>query len=192
MSPVYNSKEDVQELIKGEQQAYIRLYKKFEPKLYAFAFKLIRNKDDAEDVVQEVFLKVWEKKHHLNPDLNFDSYLFTIARNRVFNIAKHRAYEFAFQYYLVGETFSENSTENEINYQELSGFINEVYNNLPPVRKQVFTLSRIEGLSNSEIAQQLNTSNSNIENHINKVIRKIKKTFELYKIIYILAAWYLK
>ena len=166
--------------------AFELLYQGYEARLFAFAYKLVQDKEEAGEVVQEVFIKVWEKRHFLDPQQNFDGYLFRIARNLVYNKARRRVYEFAFNKYLAEQEVYAASTEDAMAFEEISRLLEEVYETLPPVRKKVFMMSRIEGLSNSEIAAQLNTSSSNIENHINKAIKAIKEKFKTYEIIYVL------
>jgi RNA polymerase sigma-70 factor (ECF subfamily) len=169
----------------GDRSAFEYIYHRFGPKLHAFTRKLVHSR---EEVVQEVFLKLWERKHFLDPQQNFDGYLFRIARNIVYNKARHQVHELAYGIYLAGkESLTDNSSEENIHYQDLNQLLEKAYTSLPSVRQQVFVMSRIEGLSNGEIAEQLQTSNSNIENHINKALRDVRKKLEGYKIHFILA-----
>ncbi|GAA4432812.1 RNA polymerase sigma-70 factor [Pontibacter saemangeumensis] len=172
--------------------AFESLYKLFEPRLYAFALHLSRQKVDAEEIVQEVFLKVWERRHLLDADQNFDGYLFSIARNLVYNKARRRVYEFAFtQYVAATGEHAGCFTEETVAYRDLVKLLEETYATLPPIRRQVFVMSRVEGKSNSEIARLLNTSNSNIENHLNKALKSIKERFKGYEIAYMFFLAYL-
>lgn len=172
-------------LKQGDLTAFNQLYKAIEAKLYAFTFKMLRDKEETEEVVQEVFVKVWEKKHLLDPQQNIESYIFSISKNIVYNKAKRKVYEHAFKQHVIQQNnIATNSIENTLDYQELNQILDKIYESMPPVRRQVFTMSRIEGLTNKEIAEKLNTSNSNIENHINKALREIKEIFKSYKITY--------
>lgn len=174
-------------LKKDDMAAFESLYKVFEPRLYTFALHLSRQKEDAEEIVQEVFLKVWERRHQLDPDQNFDGYLFSIARNIVYNKARRRVYEFAFTQYVTAAGEGNGCfTEETVAYHDLVKLLEETYAALPPIRRQVFVMSRVEGKSNTEIAQLLNTSNSNIENHLNKALKSIKEKFKGYEIAYVL------
>ena len=172
-------------LKKGDMAAFKSLYQVSERKLYTFALSLCRQKEDAEEIVQEVFLKVWERRHLLDENLSFDGFLFSIARNMVYNKARHRVYEFAFTQYIAatGERTA-CFTEEAVVYQDLVKLLEETCATLPPIRRQVFVMSRVEGKSNSEIAQLLHTSNSNIENHLNKALKSIKEKFKGYEIAY--------
>ncbi|MBF9251787.1 RNA polymerase sigma-70 factor [Pontibacter sp. 172403-2] len=166
--------------------AFESLYQKFEPKLYAFALGMVRQREDAEEVVQEVFLKVWERRELLDPEQNFDGYLFSIVKNIVYNKTRRKVYELAFTQYLAATgTGKSCSTEEAIAYQDLAKLLEEIYATLPPVRRHIFVMSRVEGKSNSEIARLLNTSNSNIQNHLNKALKLVKERFKGYEIVYV-------
>jgi len=172
----------IEALKRGDSAAFESLYQVFEPKLYTFALRLVRQNEAAEEIVQEVFMKVWERRHLLAPDLNFDGYLFSIAKNIVYNKARHKVYEFAYTQYLAATGVKTGCfTEETVAHWDLMKQLEDIYATLPPVRRQVFMMSRIEGKSNNEIAQLLNTSNSNIENHLNKALKAIKEKFKNYE-----------
>lgn len=165
----------IEALRAGDMAAFESLYQVFEPRLYAFALHLTLHKEDAEEIVQEVFLKVWERRHLLDADQNFDGYLFSIARNMVYNKARRRVYEFAFTRYIAATGVNNGCfTDETVAYQDLVKLLEDAYATLPPVRRQVFVMSRVEGKSNNEIARLLHTSTSNIENHLNKALKAIK------------------
>ncbi|WP_266206206.1 RNA polymerase sigma factor [Pontibacter kalidii] len=164
----------------GDIAVFENLYDLFEPRLFAFAMHLLGHKEEAEEIVQEVFLKVWEGRSQLNPEQNFGGYLFSIAKNIAYNRARHRAYEVAFaQYFKVTGTGAGCFTEETIAYRDLERLLQETYATLPPVRRQVFVLSRLEGKSNGEIAQLLSTSTSNIENHLHKALKAIREKLRI-------------
>jgi RNA polymerase sigma-70 factor (ECF subfamily) len=166
----------IKNLQKGDLAAFDTLFYFFEPRLYAFSMKLTNSTEDSKEVVQEVFLKIWEKREWIDPTKNFGSLLFTVAKNLIYNKAKHQAYAFAYREYLsLNANPLDNSTENLLNYNELDSLILAACNQLPPVRREVFRLSRIEGLSNNEIAVKLETSTSNVKNHIYKAIIFLKR-----------------
>jgi RNA polymerase sigma-70 factor (ECF subfamily) len=181
--------EDIAALSTGDVAAFERLYRSLEPKLYAFALKLVRSREDTEEIVQEVFVKMWERRATLDPSQNLDGYLFTTAKHLVYNKTRHRVYEFAFGQYLeaYGVT-AEDSTQTTLEHQELMQLFEEVCASMPPVRRQVFAMSRTEGLSNVEIATALNTSTSNIENHLNKALKMLREKFKRYDIVYFFLA----
>lgn len=166
----------IKRLKQGDKNAFEAIYYTFEGKLFAFAFKLTHSQDDAKEIVQEVFLKVWEKREILDPDSNFEGFIYTIAKNVVYNKARHRVYELAYKEYLSRTGSAAASfTEEMLEFQELNDLIKTLCDELPPLRRKVFLLSRMEGASHEEIAQNLNTSTSNIKNHIHKALTFFKK-----------------
>lgn len=176
----------VSALCNGDAAAFEYLYRKYEARLYTFAFKLTNSKNEAEEIVQEVFLKVWEKRRSLDPNQNFDGYLFTLSKNLVYNKAKQRAYHFAFQKYVAtNESNLCHDTINKLEFDELKTLLDQIYSSLPPVRQKVFVMSRLQGLSNPEIASQLNTSTSNIENHLNKALNYIREKLKGHEVVYV-------
>lgn len=180
-----NLTKKIEALKNGDRVAFEQVYYDFGPKLYAFTQKLVPGHEEAQEVVQEVFIKLWECKHFLDPQKNFDAYLFKIARNLVYNKARRHVYALAYSKYLKKEeVVSKRQTEEDMDFQELNQLLEETYASLPTVRRQVFIMSRIDGMTNTEIAQELQTSNSNIENHIHKALRDIRLKLKTYKIIY--------
>lgn len=178
------NKQLIKKLKEGDKAAFDALFYAFEPRLYAYAMKLTCDAEDTKEVVQEVFLKVWERRQRIDPQYSFDSFLFTMAKNLVYNKARHRAYRFAYKEYvaLYGSQ-AENATENTVEFNQLANLIQAVCRQLPPVRREVFTLSRIEGLSHNEIAEKLNTSTSNVKNHIHKALRFLKEQIQMHEIV---------
>lgn len=179
-----DDKQLIKKLKEGDRAAFDALFYAFEPTLYSYAMKLTFDVEDAKEVVQEVFLKVWERRQWIDPQYNFDSFLFSIAKNLVYNKARHRAYGFAYKEYVtLHGSQTENVTENTVRFNELANLIQATCRQLPPVRREVFTLSRIEGLSHSEIAEKLNTSTSNIKNHIHKALRFLKEQIQMHETV---------
>jgi|SRR5690554_5794948 len=166
----------LERLRKGDKAAFNVVFHKYSARIFNFSFKLTHTREDAEEVVQEVFLKVWEKRALIEPRDSFESFLFTIAKNIVYNKARHRVHEFAYKEYI--RTFADilaHDTEEQFDFRELEDFIQVSCQQLPPVRREVFMLSRFHGLTNEEIADRLHTSTSNINNHIYKALIFLRK-----------------
>lgn len=181
---VKQNKQLIQQLKKGDKVAFDTLFYAFEPTLYAYALKLTYDRDEAKEIVQEVFLKVWEKKQTIDPQYSFVSFLYTIAKNLVYNKAKHRVYQFAYNEYVsLYDRQAESLTENMVQFNELHELVQSACQKLSPVRREVFILSRMEGLSHREIAERLNTSTSNVKNHIHKALRFLKEQLQVYVVI---------
>ncbi len=166
----------VKKLKRSDKKAFDRLYLTYEEKLYAFAYKLTRSHEEAEEIVQYTFLKIWEKRSTIDEEKNFEAFLFTIARNKIYNKARKRTYAHAYENYLKNKLSHQhnNGTEESLQYRETWEIVQNAIDQLPPRRKEVFTMSRMNGLSNREIANLTDTSVSNIENHINKALKVLR------------------
>jgi RNA polymerase sigma-70 factor (ECF subfamily) len=135
----------------------------------------------AEELVQRTFIKVWETREYVNPDKSFISYLCTIAKNMLLNEYEHQTIQFIYEEYIKVKTAeNEDSTEKEIDKKLLEEYIDKLADKLPPKRKQIFILSRKEGLSNKEISKQLNISESTIETQLSKALSFMKSQLILH------------
>ena len=171
-------------LVRGDLKAFNSLYQKYEFKLLTFSKGILKDEEAAKDAVQQVFIKIWEKRETLAGVDNFDGYLFTMSKNLIYNSLRRKVYDFAFKnYYKETAQYLVNSTEWEVNFNEVNEIITDMVEKLPPKRKHIFELSRFKGLTNKEIAQNLNTSTSFVENQINKAIKSLKANLRYKEII---------
>jgi RNA polymerase sigma-70 factor (family 1) len=163
----------VQGLASGNILAFNTLYKSYSSRLYRFALGYLKSEDEAEELVQEVFTIIWEKRKELKEELSFKSFLFTISFNI---IRKHFRAKSYLSEYLTSGSFDETDvrTSQKIVYDSLYQYINELVNQLPMRRKEVFVKSRFEGLSIKEIAEELNISHKTVENQLSDALKFIR------------------
>ncbi len=174
--PLNNEKILISQLKKGDHQAFNALFEYYGKKLYYFSLRYFNETADAEEIVQEVFLKVWEKKANIKKDCSFNAFLIKISKNLIYNKLRQKINSQKYQYHLAHQNnFSENTTENDNNFKSLNGLINESIQAMPPQRQEVFRLSREKGQNNGEIARTLNISLSTVENHINKALKTVRE-----------------
>ena len=161
----------INQLKKGDILSFEYLYNCWSGKLYNFVMRISRGDGYlAEEIVQYVFIKVWENHESLDPDKSFGSYLCTIAKNQLVNIYQHRMQEYLYQEKTTSSEQSENTTEKEVDYHLLEEYINSLIEQLPPARKEIFMLSRRSLLTNKEIAEKLHVSENTVESQITKAI----------------------
>ena len=130
----------------------------------------------AEDVIQDIFLKLWKNRAGLTEIDRFDSYLFRMAQNQCFSHFKRVAKETVILAQLQKEAgVSETDAENTLAAREIQQKIREVLAQLPPQQKLVYTLSREEGLKHDEIAERLNISPSTVKNHMIKALSFVRE-----------------
>ncbi len=159
----------------GDSKAFEELYYIYSERLYYFSLRYLKNREDAEGLVQEIFIKVWENRNGLKQGLSFNAYLFTIAKNTIFNQHRKKVNENAYKEYLRNYLDQHhNKTENDIILADMKKRIDKSIESLPPQRKLIFQLSRNEGLSYKEIAAQLNISEKTVEAHMRLALKTLR------------------
>lgn len=171
-----NETQLITRLNNGDETAFVKLFEAYSPVLVSFMSKLSIDSEDISDTVQQTFLKIWENKEKLDPKVPLKNYIITIAKNDLYNriqrnivAKKHND--------LLGDHFQQIS---EHPSSDLTKVLNQILDSLPEKRAKVFKMSRIEGYSNKEIAQELGISKSTVENHINNsssIVKKLLKNF---------------
>lgn len=148
--------------------AFDIIYKKYSRRLYGFVFRYVKQEVDTEEIVQEVFVKIWQKRDKINVYSSFESFLFTIAHNETINLLKKRATEQKYVEHVKSLQQIEESYEiaNEIHYKELEQKFHGLLDELSPRQKEIFKLSREDGLSHKEIAERLGISSNTVKNHL--------------------------
>ncbi|MBB6274548.1 RNA polymerase sigma-70 factor (ECF subfamily) [Pedobacter cryoconitis] len=162
-------------LREGDESAFIQIYNQYRSKIYTYAYQLCKSSDTAEEIVQEVFIKIWQKKDQLNPELSFNAYIKKITLNHVLNHLKKVARERALQEQIFHTIeVSSNRTEDQMLEKELRKVYDEAIARLPQQKKLIYQLSRIEELSHDEIALKLNISKNTVKNHMVEASRSIR------------------
>lgn len=157
----------------GDEQAFELLFRKFYSRLCGFANKYSNDPEDAKEVVQEVFTKIWEGREDIDPEELLTAYLFKITRNICINKFHRKKVESKYIeiYKLVYVDNKEVSPYESLLAQELSDNITVAINKIPPKCKRIFELSRVEGLKYSEIAETLKISVKTVEAQMSKALQ---------------------
>lgn len=151
------------------------------PRVKNFARLLTKSEEDAEDIAQNIFLKLWTRPELWAGEESMNSYLYTVTRNEIFNLFKHQKIEQEYENkiiktQLIGELCDEDTTLlEEIYYKEALMLVELALTQLPPRRKEVFEMSRLEGLSHKEIAEKLQIPLRTVEDHIYKTLTELRK-----------------
>jgi RNA polymerase sigma-70 factor (family 1) len=163
----------VKNLKKGDILAFNELFGYYGRRLYHFSFRYLRSEPECEELVQEVFTRVWEKRSELKEDLSFRSYIFTIA----FNIIRKHFHSRLQEGNYVGSQAVEDlnlETSENVDFNLLKSKLDDLVSMLPSRRKEIFTKSRFEGLSVKEIAAAMNISKKTVENQLTEALRFIR------------------
>ncbi len=177
----------IEELTEGNQEAFRIIFKAAYPQVRAFSKGFTKNDADADDIAQQVFIKLWTKRAILANVRNFETYLYTITKNTVLN---HMASQKAFMVEIsdirnlpTGQT----SPIEQIEASDLQLLIDMTVESMPPQRQAVYRMSREEGLSNDQIAEKLGLQKKTVENHLNLALGDIRKVLKMF--ILLILAW---
>jgi RNA polymerase sigma-70 factor (family 1) len=163
----------VKNLSKGNLLAFNTLYNEYSGRLYRFAIGYLKSEAEAEELVQEVFTIIWEKRADLKEELSFKSFLFTIAFNIIRKHFRTKAY---LSDYFKSGTGDEPDmqTSNYITYNSLYQYINEIVSQMPTRRRDIFIKSRFKGQSIKEIAEEMKISHKTVENQLTDALKFIR------------------
>lgn len=173
-------------LIEGDSTAFDELYHVYSSHIYYFVYNTLFNKSLAEDITQSCFIKIWEKRAELDLSKNFSSYLYTIAKNLVYRESERQVQDAKYLTFikeLEGETTY--TVEDDIHLEFMQKRIHELIEELPPVRKKIFILSRMKGYSNKEIATELSVSERTIETQIYRTLLFLKEKLKHYLLLFV-------
>lgn len=166
-------------LKQSNQEAFTTLYKKYWKQVYNFSRLYLTSQSVAEEVVQEVFIKVWESRDFMREGDNFKGLLFIITRNLIFNMHRKNLNEDFYKMTVLSAMESSYDIEEEIDAKNLSEYIDLLIADLPPRRREIFNLSRKENKSYKEISQLLGVSEKTVENQIGEALKFLRKNLIL-------------
>jgi len=168
----------------GDEYAYSKLYEKYASKIYNISRKMGLLHEDAEGVVQDVFMKIWRNRENLDSSLSFNAYIISIVRSIVFKQSRKRARFLAFQHYAItywpGES---NETEEYVIFSDLDELSSKAIDELPTKQKQVFMMKNFEHLTNEEIAERLKLSTRTVENQIYRATKSLREKLIEMKVV---------
>lgn len=172
----------ITQLRQGSKEAFEIIFKKYAPKIHAFTSRYFSDQEDCEEIVQEVFIRLWKNRESIGKTETFEGFLFTIAKNHIYNVLKRKAHQKAFKdYYLSQRPKASYSIDDEQNFTELFVVIKAITKSLPEQRRKVFIMSRFEGYSNKEIASQLGISVNTVETHVKLTLRKFREVLKQHQ-----------
>jgi len=175
----------LKQLKNGSYEAFDRLYDQYKMRLIGSIFKLVKSDELAKDILQDLFLKVWEKRENLDVDKSFRSYLFRICENMIYDRFRGLARDQKMrQQFIQFSRASYNHVEERLVGKETALQVQEALNALPPQCKKVFILFKLEGKTYKEISTQLGISTSTVNNHLCKANQLLGTRFREYVLIY--------
>ncbi len=165
-------------LAKNDEEAFREIYFRYKDKLWYYCLNFLKSEDECDDMVQEVFIRLWEMRHFVEPDLSFSSFLYTMTRNRILNYFRDMNVEAQVLKALAQkQKQSEGTVESELIFSDYQRILTDAIEKLPTQRKRIFNMSRIDSLSHKEIATLLDISVYTVQEHISESLRYIKEYF---------------
>lgn len=163
----------------GNHGAFSEIYTRFNASLFAFAYKKIGDKEEAKDVVQEIFIKLWQNRAFFELKISLPSYLYRAISNRALDIFAHKKIKDSYVSRL--QTFVTNNAEQAdylIREKDIQNLIAAEIALLPPKMQEVFKLSREMQLSHKEIARELSISEETVKVHMKRALQMLRKTLK--------------
>ena len=166
----------------GDHKAFKAIFVAYYNKTKAFINGYIKSEQDAEELAEDLFVNLWVNRRSIDISKSFNSYLHTIARNTAINFLKHKQVQEKYTCEMPAWE-SHYSSEEDYIAKELGLLVEDIVDKMPEQRKQIYILSRNEGLSNGEIAERLNTTKRNVESQLSLALKEIRKAILAFLIV---------
>jgi RNA polymerase sigma-70 factor (ECF subfamily) len=171
----------IQQVAAGNEDAFARLFNAYRDKLFAFIYRMTGSKEIAEDIVQDVFLKIWIQREKLIGIDNFNAFLFRMSQNHAINHIRRMAKETL----VLTQTHrqinrSSPAVDEQVDFNNIQKSLAEIVANLPPRQKAVYQLGREQHLKQEEIAHQLSISVSTVKNHMTQALHAVREGLRKY------------
>ncbi|WP_256007453.1 RNA polymerase sigma-70 factor [Pedobacter deserti] len=182
--PLLNESELLAKIADGNERAFRDLFDYYQQYVYTFALKISRSDTDAEEIVQDIFLKVWSGRRQLPGIGNFGAYLNRLVRNHTFNLLRHEAIVMKVKTQIsLSATENDLGTQQALDYRETKELLDNVVSKLPEQQRRVYALCHFEGLSYDEAAAKLNISPATVHYHMKQALATIRTHFRHYALV---------
>jgi len=176
---------------KSDEKAFEMLFHQYYGHLCSFATKIIHDDDSAEEIVQDLFVKFWEKREQISIETSLKDYLFRSVKNLCLNFIQHNKTKIHHAQIVLSEVESIFSDDDNYPEMDLAFKIEESINSLPEKRKEIFRLSRQDGLKYHEIAEKLNISIKTVETQMSLAIKTLREKLRKYNTFFYSFLWLL-
>ncbi len=175
---LYSNEELLTSLKQGDISAFKQIYERYWLAFYKYAYNIVREKEISEEIVQEVFFSLWEKRNTLQITHAVEAYLFKAVRFQTLNFIRSKKIRtnYATSYALFENTTVDNSNEENMQIYDLKKHVEIEVSKLPDKCQQVFRMSRNEHLAIKTISDVLNISHKTVENHLTKALKHLRSS----------------
>lgn len=176
---------------KGNNQAYAAIYDRYKNVMYRHAYRKTGDREEAQDVLQDVFLNLWNKRDQVSEEENVSGYLYTAIRNRILNLFSHKKVRTRYEASLLHFTQTGSVvTDHLIREKQFSALIEEEIAALPPKMREIFLLSRSKHLKNKEIAAHLDVSEHTVATQIKRALKILRTRLGFFHYLIFLLFYY--
>lgn len=168
------------ELSQGNELAFTKLYNEYKNVVFSTALKITKSKILAEEVVQDVFLKIWQNHENLAEITNIENYLFIISRNHIFDMIKKIARDTSLVIDSNYKSTSTNDTEDAIKDDQYNVILNQIVDQLPPRQQKIYKMAKWDGLSHQKIGEDLGISTETVKKHMAQALKFVRTKISPY------------
>ena len=162
----------------GDEAAFEKLYNLYSIRILQKLLLILKDEETARELLQDIFLTIWEKRLNIDAEKSLRCYLFRIAENRIVDVFRRAARDRKLRERLVNASVSLcYQTEDAVTFKESNTLLHQAINNLPPQRKKIFVLCRMEGKTYEEAGKIVGVSPGTINDHMVKAVRTLKASF---------------
>ncbi|NLR81185.1 RNA polymerase sigma factor [Chitinophaga eiseniae] len=166
----------LEQVAAGDHASFKVIFTHYWRDIYLFSLKLTKSPDQAKDLAQDIFARLWDMRQHLPEVRNFKAFLYTVSRNLILDHLRKKVFSVANEEYLVTYFDESNYSPHLMTaYKELENTVQEAVRQLPPQLYQVYYLSRVEGLTHEEIGQKMNITRMTSKNYMVRALQFIRK-----------------
>ena len=171
----------IKRIKKDDKEAFRDIYNLYKVRVFSFASRYLSNETDIEEIIQEVFTKLWITRKRIKEEYPLHNYLFTITKNTILHKKQKQVNEQKYLEYLrVFYTISSLSTQKKVEFNEVSEKVDQAIDSLPEKRRQIFLLNRNDGLTYKEIAEKLELSIKTVEAHMRLALQDLRRELKGY------------
>ena len=168
------------ELSQGNELAFTKLYNEYKNVVFSTALKITKSRILAEEVVQDVFLKIWQNHENLAEITNIENYLFIISRNHIFDMIKKIARDTSLVVDSNYKNTSTNDTEDAIKDDQYNIILNQIVDQLPPQQQKIYKMAKWDGLSHQKIGEDLGISTETVKKHMAQALKFVRTKISPY------------
>lgn len=168
----------VEAMKEGSERAFFDIYGLYAGRLLGYVSSVTVNQEDAEDIVQEIFMDLWDRRRYISTEYSLSGFLFSIAYRKRIDYFRKSMRLPVYEDFVNCHAVSDHDTKGRLEYREFLGLLNEALEHMPEKKRRVFVLSRFKGLSYKEIARKTGISEGTAKNVVSECLKIVRETLD--------------